>query len=118
MSPVWFWTLVVAALTVTASGMVMAGWVMVHDVRQTEKAMPRTIHVCVDVRGLLRGLAFSEDPWFMEILNDPETGKAITKEELFEKLCDELIAGHRKMPIGEPCDGFSYETGCPGHEHE
>lgn len=24
--------------------------------------------------------------------------------------------GKRVIPIGEPCEGFSYQDGCPGHE--
>jgi hypothetical protein len=26
-----------------------------------------------------------------------------------------LAEGKKVLPFGEPCEGFSYETGCPGH---
>lgn len=27
----------------------------------------------------------------------------------------EDFQGKKVLPFGDPCDGFSYETGCPGH---
>jgi hypothetical protein len=33
-----------------------------------------------------------------------------------EALLDNLEAGHKYLPVGPACDGFSYETGCPGHD--
>jgi hypothetical protein len=29
---------------------------------------------------------------------------------------DELVRGHEVIPCGEPCKGFDYKKGCPGHE--
>jgi hypothetical protein len=29
---------------------------------------------------------------------------------------DELVRGHDVIPMGEPCEGFDYKKGCPGHE--
>lgn len=29
-----------------------------------------------------------------------------------------LAEGKKLLPIGQPCDGFSYTTGCPGHPNE
>jgi hypothetical protein len=35
----------------------------------------------------------------------------------FRQMCmDELANGHEVLPMGEPCEGFDYKTGCPGHE--
>jgi hypothetical protein len=36
--------------------------------------------------------------------------------ELRQMLTDELAKGHKVLPIGKPCEGWSWETGCPGHE--
>ena len=43
-------------------------------------------------------------------------GSIPTYEEVREWLLDRLQEGKRRLPVGEPCEGFSYETGCPGHE--
>jgi hypothetical protein len=42
-------------------------------------------------------------------------GTAATRTEAIEWLYDELAKGRRVLPMGPPCEGFSYETGCPGH---
>lgn len=36
--------------------------------------------------------------------------------ELKDYFWSALEDGKRVLPIGEPCEGFSYKTGCPGHE--
>lgn len=35
--------------------------------------------------------------------------------ELRHALTEELAQGHKVLPTGAPCEGWSYETGCPGH---
>jgi len=37
-------------------------------------------------------------------------------EEMREAFMDELAQGHKVIPVGKPCDGFDYKTGCPGHK--
>jgi hypothetical protein len=37
-------------------------------------------------------------------------------DEAWNALADELAKGHRVIPVGDACEGFSYQTGCPGHE--
>lgn len=36
--------------------------------------------------------------------------------ELKRILIDYLILGIKVLPVGEKCEGWSDETGCPGHE--
>jgi len=36
--------------------------------------------------------------------------------EIREAFMDELVQGHECIPFNEPCEGFDYKTGCPGHE--
>ena len=43
-------------------------------------------------------------------------GRAATPDEALSAMLDELAAGHLRLPVGTPCEGFSYSTGCPGHE--
>ncbi len=70
----------------------------------------RTIHCCLDIRGALRqpkkklGLMFITDG-----------GRRATWFEAQETLFNALSRGHKVLPIGDPCDGFDYQTGCPGH---
>lgn len=70
--------------------------------------MSRIIHVCLDIRGALR----NRDGWKAVSSSD---GKKVTKVEAREWLMDRLAEGKRVLPMGE-CEGFNYQTGCPGHE--
>lgn len=38
--------------------------------------------------------------------------------ELKRILIDYLILGIKVLPLGKKCEGWSDETGCPGHEKE
>jgi hypothetical protein len=42
-------------------------------------------------------------------------GKPSTPDRVREALMDELAKGHELVPFGEPCEGFDYKSGCPGH---
>lgn len=72
--------------------------------------MSRYFHLCLDIRGALT----NRDGWKAVGSSD---GRRITKAEAREWLMDRLAEGKRVLPMG-PCEGFSYQTGCPGHEHE
>jgi hypothetical protein len=78
----------------------------------TEQASYRHTHLCINVRGAL--LHFRPSEWQGVVTRDDGTKLTIT--EIKEWLMDELAKGHRVIPLGKPCEGFSYETGCPGHE--
>lgn len=42
----------------------------------------------------------------------------MTPREVKAAFIDELLKGHELIPFGDPCEGFDYKTGCPGHEIE
>lgn len=72
--------------------------------------MSRHLHLSLDIRGALR----NKDGW--KAVSSPD-GRRVTKEEAREWLMDRLSEGKRVLPMG-PCEGFSFQTGCPGHEDE
>ena len=75
------------------------------------------IHCCVDVRGWLgiygRATMAERKRMSKGIIVD---GRSATPDEALSAMLDALAAGHLRLPVGEPCEGFSYATGCPGHE--
>jgi hypothetical protein len=71
----------------------------------------RILHVTIDVRGAI-GMPARALRGMLRRLD----GSLATASETREWLLDHLQEGRKRLPIGEPCDGFSYETGCPGHE--
>jgi len=66
-------------------------------------------HVCLSIRGALRGLMFDD------FIHDD--GSSMSRDEAFEFLCDQLEMGRRVLPMAE-CEDFDYQTGCPGHDIE
>lgn len=71
--------------------------------------MSTVIHCCLSIRGAMR--------WSKRQLRSMlrrEDGSYATAEEAWTFLADELAKGHEVLPMGE-CEGFSYQTGCPGH---
>jgi len=75
-----------------------------------------TYHRGVDIRGAIRRLGRSRAKWAVGI-TDGE-GNTKTREAAIDALMDELASGRRVLPVGKPCEGWSYETGCPGHPKE
>ena len=73
--------------------------------------MRRITHCCVDIRGALRWPAKQ----LKFLLRHPD-GRGMTADEVREALLDELAKGREVLPVGDPCEGFDYKTGCPGHE--
>lgn len=70
-----------------------------------------TYHCHVDVRGLLNRPKNKLKKLFTK---DDDT--YLTPDEAREHLMDELSEGKEVLPFGEPCEGFNYKKGCPGHE--
>lgn len=71
--------------------------------------MSRTLrHVCQSVEGALKHWKARE--WKSVAKQNNCTVDEIKNE--FWKLHAE---GKRVIPFGEPCEGFNYQTGCPGH---
>ena len=71
--------------------------------------MRKTIHICVSVRGAIRRLAGSRAKWAPGFTSE---GKPMTREQALSGLMDELA---QVMPMGDPCEGWSWTKGCPGH---
>ena len=77
----------------------------------TCQRVSRIVHMCLDIRGALRWPARRLGGMF----HTTDGKRFATSDEAREFLMDCLSEGKRVLPIGE-CDGFSFETGCPGHE--
>jgi hypothetical protein len=75
--------------------------------------MSTAVHMCVDIRGIM-----SKPKSQRRNLCRKPDGRYMTPDEAWNALADELAKGRRVLPFGEPCEGFSYETGCPGHRSE
>lgn len=71
--------------------------------------MSRHIHLCLDIRGAISGTGWK----FVSATG----GRSVKKAEAIEWLMDRLGEGKRVLPLG-PCEGFDYQTGCPGHEEQ
>jgi len=75
--------------------------------------MNKTIHMCLDIRGALN--------WPKRMFNGmaksatDENGRPLTPDQFRDELYDELAKGHRVIPLTPQCEGFDYQTGCPGH---
>lgn len=71
--------------------------------------MKRTIHICQSVEGALKNWKKSEWKSLAKSNN-------CTIDEVKEYFWQCMREGKRVIPIGEPCEGFSFQDGCPGHE--
>lgn len=78
--------------------------------------MTKSFHMGLSVRGALRNLCLNPKTSILGSASDSKTGRKLSKGEIFDELCDHLAAGHKVIPFSGHCEGFSYETGCPGHE--
>lgn len=72
-----------------------------------------TIHSCMNVKGYLMNTPDAE----MRGVATNEDGKPMSAREFKSWLLDELLKGHKVIPLGK-CDNFDYQTGCRGHENE
>ena len=76
--------------------------------------MSTVIHMSLDIAGVMR------DPDTLRILAKSATrddGKPFENvTQLKQALQMELDKGRRVLPMSDECEGFDYQTGCPGHE--
>lgn len=72
----------------------------------------RTIHMCVDIAGVMR--------WPDKDLANLFTDDGVRRPGKYVRdwLKLQLAQGKRVLPMGKPCEGFSYTDGCPGHAVE
>jgi len=69
----------------------------------------KTIHICQSVSGALKN--WSKKEWESVAKHNKMTADALKERfRIYE------FEGKRVIPLGEPCEGFSYQDGCPGHE--
>lgn len=73
--------------------------------------MSRTVHLSVVVR---RAILWPSE--HLRVMFKDDKGDFLDADAAREALLDQLEAGHRHIPVGPACDGFSYLTGCPGHD--
>jgi hypothetical protein len=66
--------------------------------------------MCYNIQGILRW----PDKDLRKMFTD-ESGNHPPAKLIRDQLKLWLNEGRRVMPLGE-CEGFSYQTGCPGHE--
>ncbi len=80
----------------------------------------RTFHLSVSVRGLLRRVTSgTKRERRNATVGIVVEGRQPTPEQLADTLMDELAQGHEVLPLNrEPCDGWDWKTGCPGHVKE
>jgi hypothetical protein len=73
--------------------------------------MSRHFHVSLDIQGFLLHHSRMRDYAGMFHRDD---GSLMPPAEAKAELLRQLSMGRKMLPYGE-CEGFSYETGCPGH---
>lgn len=73
--------------------------------------MGTKIHVCQSVGGALKN-------WGKKEWASVAKSNNMTIDALKEQFRIMEFEGKRVIPIGDPCEGFSYLTGCPGHEEK
>lgn len=84
----------------------------VSDKDKETKTIRRTVHCCVDIEGVLRWSDSDLSKLFTE------DGQRKPGRYVRDWLRLQLANGKRVLPMGDPCEGFSYLTGCPGHPVE
>jgi len=70
----------------------------------------RRVHFSLDISGALK----RPKDWVNCITVDGKT--FATAEEVTSFLKEQLALGRRLLPLADDCEGFDYQTGCPGHE--
>lgn len=70
-------------------------------------------HAQVNIRGVLRWGAVGLRGMFRAV-----DGRLMSGAEVVDYLLDHLESGHKMLPWGVPCEGWSFLTGCPGHRAE
>jgi hypothetical protein len=75
--------------------------------------MRTVIHVSLDIKGFLSTAVYPRE--YKRLLQDT-AGNMLKPQEARAYLLDQLASGKRQLPMeGSGCEGFSFETGCPGH---
>lgn len=67
------------------------------------------VHVCQSVSGAIKN-------WKKKEWESVAKSSGCTPDALKERFMIMEFEGIKVIPLGDPCEGFSYQTGCPGHE--
>jgi hypothetical protein len=71
-------------------------------------------HMAIDIAGALRFYGKRSMRGFIKEDNGAEWTDKMVRDYLRE--C--LAKGWKLIPVGEGCEGFDHQTGCPGHKVE
>ena len=75
----------------------------------------KTVHMCLSVRGMLHW-GEAETRRYLRSITKKDGSRYGSIAEFRNDLMDELAHGHEVIPMGEPCEGFDYKSGCSGHK--
>ena len=71
-------------------------------------------HVCISVRGILNwNKTYTRR--MLKTMTKSDGSRFTSVDEFRQSVMDELAKGHEVLPFGDPCEGFDYVKGCPGH---
>ncbi len=74
------------------------------------------IHVSQSIRGPLMWWTKRDWQKATKWITRSDGTRFSTGDQLKEEFLNELAQGHEVIPMtSEPCEGFDYKTGCPGH---
>jgi hypothetical protein len=71
--------------------------------------MKRIIHICQSVTGALKN-------WDKKTWEAVGKDNGLTGAQVKERFRIYEFEGKKVIPLHQECEGFSYESGCPGHE--
>jgi len=74
----------------------------------------RSVHTSVDLKGLLTWKDKDLRRWLSSFVF--ENGPASDVQTLRGKLLELVMEGTLFLPVGEPCEGWTDASGCPGHD--
>lgn len=76
--------------------------------------MSRVIHSSISVTGLLTWDNRDLRPMIPALLFDGQRARDV--KDFRSRLVQLVTEGVYRLPMGEPCEGWSDMAGCPGHE--
>ena len=77
--------------------------------------MSRVTHCCLDLEGFLSTTRFPRG--YVGVFRHDD-GRPMSPQEARSTMFDQLRMGRKVIPVGPVCEGFSYQTGCPGHQKD
>lgn len=80
----------------------------IHNLNNPD-GITRHVHMCCDISGVLK----RSGKFLHNMFSD--NGKRKPGKVVRAWLESQLAEGKRVLPMGK-CEGFDYQTGCPGHE--